>query len=30
VDIVERGAGDPDAMERDLKEYITEMKNALL
>jgi tryptophan synthase alpha chain len=29
VDIVERNAGDPDAMERDLKTYIIQMKNAL-
>jgi tryptophan synthase alpha chain len=29
VDIVERNAGDPDAMERDLKTYVIQMKNAL-
>lgn len=30
VDIVERNTGDPDAMERDLKAYVIQMKNALL
>jgi tryptophan synthase alpha chain len=29
VDIVERNTGDLDAMERDLKTYVTQMKNAL-
>lgn len=30
VDIVERNSGDPDAMERDLKAYVIQMKNTLL
>jgi tryptophan synthase alpha chain len=29
VDIIERNTGDPDAIERDLKTYVIQMKNAL-